>query len=75
VGFALDRLSERLSRGGEHLRAAREDLCVHASALDDAFDALWPDLRAFVAATRVTLLATAGTAPPASASASASRSR
>jgi acyl carrier protein phosphodiesterase len=57
VGFALDRLSERLSRGGEHLRAAREDLRVNAAVLDAAFEDLWPDLRAYVAATRATLLA------------------
>lgn len=52
VGFALDRLSRRLTRGGEHLRACVLDLREHADALREDFEALWPDLSAFVAASR-----------------------
>jgi acyl carrier protein phosphodiesterase len=58
VDFALDRLAGRLSRGGEHLRATREDLDRHAPALERAFERLWPDLRAFVASGRSVRTAT-----------------
>lgn len=52
VAAALDRVSTRLSRGGEHLRALAGVLPAHDEALRVAFEALWPDLRAFVLAER-----------------------
>lgn len=59
VGFAIERLSRRLSRSGERLLATREDLHANAPDIERAFERLWPDLRAFVATTRDALLRTA----------------
>ena len=59
VRFAIDRLAGRLSRGGDRLQGTVADLAARPGEMSQAFEALWPDLRRWVAATRAGLLRTA----------------
>jgi len=66
VGFALQRLAGRLSRGGEHLRGCEADLVTHRAALLADFDAFFPALQDWIRAERLAVAA-AGPAPLSSA--------
>lgn len=52
VVLAVDRISTRLARGGDALRAGAEDARMHRAALMAGFDEFFPQLRAHVAALR-----------------------
>lgn len=55
VQWAIERISRRLSRNGELLRAGLDDLHHNYAALAAGFDEFFPDLIAFAAATRARL--------------------
>ncbi len=59
VEWAVSRMSQRLSRNGDLLRAGLDDLREHYDAIAAGFDAFFPQLVAFAAQRRLELAAQA----------------